>query len=406
MSRNFYQYFTIISLGMVFLLMMSSCSYSQRKNGSLNSARENTYSIEKPSPEKMQDFHPGYSETVDQRVQVHNINKIPREVLGFYTEQEGSFPGSQPTFNSQFNHISIIAPFWYKLDDKRPGSLIDSVTAAHKKKVILSAHEKQVKVYLVVHNLFYETTEKGKQVASNVLDNDKSRSVFIQNLRNEINQFSYDGINIDMENLYLTDRDSFSLMIKKLSDTLHRDGKLVTVSVPANTGDSRANPWSPWFDYAKLGLFADRLMIMTYDEHNANTTPGSTASVDWTEATIRYALNKGVPKSKILLGIAGYGWDWDKTAKKALYSSYALLMEHKTKYKAEILWDPRTQTPHYNYVDEKNHIHEAWFENSDSLRSKLNLVEKYNLQGIGIWRLGLEDPMYWKAILETLKVKK
>ena len=391
---------------MVFLLMMSSCSHSQRKNGSPNSVRENTYSIEKQSPEKMQDFHPGYSETDDLRIPVHNINKIPREVLGFYTEQEGSFPGSQPTFNSQFNHISIIAPFWYKLDDKRPGSLIDSVTAAHKKKVILSAHEKQVKVYLVVHNLFYETTEKGKQVASNVLDNDKSRSVFIQNLRNEINQFSYDGINIDMENLYLTDRDSFSLMIKKLSDTLHRDGKVVTVSVPANTGDSRANPWSPWFDYAKLGLFADRLMIMTYDEHNANTTPGSTASADWTETTIRYALNKGVPKSKILLGIAGYGWDWDKTAKKALYSSYAVLMEHKTKYKAEILWNPRTQTPHYNYVDEKNHIHEAWFENSDSLRSKLNLVEKYNLQGIGIWRLGLEDPMYWKAIPETIKVKK
>ncbi|MEH7378109.1 glycosyl hydrolase family 18 protein [Neobacillus drentensis] len=406
MPRNFYQLLTIISLGMVFLLIMSSCSHSQRKNGSLNSVRENIYSLEKPSPVKMQDFHPGYSETDDQRVQVHNTNKISREVLGFYTEQEGSFPGSQPTFNSQFNNISIIAPFWYKLDDKRPGSLIDSVPAAHKKKVILSAHEKQVKVYLVVHNLFYETTEKGKQVASNVLNNDKSRSVFIQNLRNEINQFSYDGINIDMENLYLTDRDSFSLMIKKLSDTLHRDGKVVTVSVPANTGDSRANPWSPWFDYAKLGLFADRVMIMTYDEHNANTTPGSTASANWTEATIRYALNKGVPKSKILLGIAGYGWDWDKTAKKALYSSYALLMEHKTKYKAEILWDPRTQTPHYNYVDEKNDIHEAWFENSDSLRSKLNLVEKYNLQGIGIWRLGLEDPMYWKAIPETIKVKK
>ncbi|WP_308160415.1 glycosyl hydrolase family 18 protein [Bacillus sp. ISL-77] len=406
MSRNFYQCFTLISLGMVFLLMMSSCSHSQIKNGSPNGVLENTYSIEKPSPEKMQNFHPGYSETDEQRVQVHNINKIPREVLGFYTEQEGGFPGSQPTFNSQFTNISIIAPFWYKLDDKRPGSLIDSVTAAHKKKVILSAHEKQVKVYLVVHNLFYETTEKGKQVASNVLDNDKSRSVFIRNLRNEINQFSYDGINIDMENLYLTDRDSFSLMIKKLSDTLHRDGKVVTVSVPANTGDSRANPWSPWFDYAKLGLFADRLMIMTYDEHNANTTPGSTAAADWTEATIRYALNKGVPKSKILLGIAGYGWDWDKTANKALYSSYALLMEHKTKYKAEILWDPRTKTPHYNYVDEKNHIHEAWFENSDSLRSKLNLVEKYNLQGIGIWRLGLEDPMYWKAIPETIKVKK
>ncbi|WP_236719719.1 glycosyl hydrolase family 18 protein [Neobacillus mesonae] len=333
-------------------------------------------------------------------------NKTPREVLGFYTEQEGTYPGSQPTVNSQFASLSIIAPFWYKLDEKRPGSLIDSVTADHKRQVIQSAHKKQLKVYMVVHNLFYETVEMGKQVAGNVLDNDKNRNVFIQNIRNEIKQFNYDGINIDMENLYSKDRNSFSLLIKKLSDALHRDGKVVTVSVPANTGDSRANPWSPWFDYEKLGQYSSGLMIMTYDEHNPRTKPGSTASVNWTEATIRYAMKQKVPPSKILLGIAGYGWDWDTTADKVVYSSYAQLMEKKTKFKSKVLWDSRSQTPHFSYVDEAHHNHQVWYENSDSLRFKLNLVEKYNLRGIGIWRLGLEDPKYWKTITENIKVKK
>jgi spore germination protein YaaH len=368
MGKNSYRSFTIISLSMA-LLLITSCSPLQRK-------------------------------------EEHNKNKTPREVLGFYTEQEGTYPGSQPTVNSQFNNLSIIAPFWYKLDDKYPGNLIDFVTADHKKRVIQNAHEKQLKVYLVVHNLLYETVEKGKKVASNVLDNDKNRNVFIQNLRNEMNQFKYDGINIDMENLYLSDRDSFSLLIKKLSDALNRDGKVVTVSVPANTGDSRANPWSPWFDYEKLGQFSDGLMIMTYDEHNPRTKPGSTASVDWTETTVRYALKKGVPPSKILLGIAGYGWDWDTTANKALYSSYAQLMGKKTKFKAKVNWDAGSQTPYFSYVDTNNHSHQAWFENSYSLKFKLNLVEKYNLRGIGIWRLGLEDPKYWTTISEKIKVKK
>ncbi|MED4228275.1 glycosyl hydrolase family 18 protein [Neobacillus cucumis] len=369
MAKNSYRSFNVISLSLA-LILMSSCSHLQSK-------------------------------------EEHVANKkTAREVLGFYTEQEGTFPGSQPTVNSQFNKLSIIAPFWYKLDDKRPGSLIDSVTADHKRKVIQSAHEKTLKVYMVVHNLLYENVDKGKKVASNVLDNDINRNVFIQNLRNEIKQFNYDGINIDMENLYLTDRDSFSLLIKKLSDALHRDGKVVTVSVPANTGDSRANPWSPWFDYEKLGRYADRLMIMTYDEHNPRTAPGSTASVDWTEATIRYALKQDVPPSKILLGIAGYGWDWDTTTNKALYSSYVQLMNQKTKYKVKVKWDSRSQTPYFSYIDTNNHNHQAWFENSYSLKFKLYLVEKYNLQGIGIWRLGLEDPMYWKAIREKIKVKK
>ncbi|MEH7250146.1 glycosyl hydrolase family 18 protein [Neobacillus niacini] len=369
MAKNCYRSFTIILLSMVFILM-SSCGQSQRKD-------EN-----------------------------ESTNKTPREVLGFYTEQEGSLPGSQPTVNSHFSNLSIIAPFWYKLDDKRPGYLIDSVTADHKKMVIQSAHEKHIKVYMVVHNLFYETVEKGKLVASNVLSNDRNRNIFIQNLRNEMNQFKYDGINIDMENLKLTDRDSFSLMIKELSDALHRDGKEVTVSVPANTGDSRANPWSPWFDYEKLGQYSDGLMIMTYDEHNPRTTPGSTASVDWTEATIQYALKQEVPPSKILLGIAGYGWDWDTTANKAVYSSYRQLMDQKKEYKAKVIWDTRSQTPHFSYVDKDQHNHQVWFENSHSLRFKLNLVEKYNLRGIGIWRLGLEDPMYWTIIPEVIKVKK
>jgi spore germination protein YaaH len=341
-----------------------------------------------------------------QRKEENNKYKTPREVLGFYTEKEGTYPGSQSSVNSHFNSLSIIAPFWYKLDDQRPGSLLDSVTAGHKRKVIQSAHKKHLKVYMVVHNLFYETVEKGKQAAGNVLDNDNNRNVFIQNLRNEMKQFKYDGINIDMENLYLTDRDSFSQLIKRLSEALNRDGKAVTVSVPANTGDSRANPWSPWFDYEKLGQFSDRLMIMTYDEHNPRTTPGSTASVNWTESTIRYALKHKVPASKILLGIAGYGWDWDTTVNKAVYSSYAKLMDQKTKYKAKVKWDSRSQTPYFSYVDEEQHNHQAWFEDSDSLRFKLHLVEKYNLQGIGIWRLGLEDSKYWTTIREKIKVKK
>ncbi|MBS4214749.1 glycosyl hydrolase family 18 protein [Neobacillus rhizophilus] len=371
MAKYCYRSFTIISLSLV-LLLLSSCSQVQTK--------------EEDKKDK---------------------NKTPREILGFYTEQEGTYPGSQPTVNSQFKSLSSIAPFWYKLDDKSPGSLISSVPADHKTKVIQSAHEKNLKVYMVVHNLFYETVEKGKEVASNVLDNDKNRDVFIQSLCNEVKQFNYDGINIDMENLNLSDRDSFSLMIKKLSDALHRDGKVVTVSVPANTGDSRANPWSPWFDYEKLGQYSDGLMIMTYDEHNPRTKPGSTASVDWTKATIRYALKQKVPPAKILLGIAGYGWDWDATTEgEARYTSYEELMGQKTKYKAKVKWDSRSQTPNFSYVDEEQHSHQVWFENSDSLRYKLDLVEKYNLRGIGIWRLGLEDPKYWTTIPEKIKVKK
>jgi len=65
MAENPYRSFTIIFLSMA-LLLISSCSHSQKKE-----------EYKKP--------------------------KTPREVVGFYTEQEGAYPGSQPTVNSHFN---------------------------------------------------------------------------------------------------------------------------------------------------------------------------------------------------------------------------------------------------------------------------------------------------------------
>ncbi|WP_157042249.1 hypothetical protein [Neobacillus jeddahensis] len=41
-----------------------------------------------------------------------------------------------------------------------------------------------------------------------------------------------------------------------------------------------------------------------------------------------------------------------------------------------------------------------------SLCMALLLMTQCSLQGIGIWRLGLEDPMYWKIIPKKIKVKK
>jgi len=47
--------------------------------------------------------------------------------------------------------------------------------------------------------------------------------------------------------------------------------------------------------------------------------------------------------------------------------------------------------------------HEVWIENHVSLKPKLELVDKYDLGGIAIWRLGKEDPDNWRVIREVLK---
>ncbi|TPG70729.1 glycoside hydrolase family 18 [Brevibacillus laterosporus] len=330
----------------------------------------------------------------------------PREVLGFYTESEDPYPGSLPTLSAQHEQLSMIAPFWYKLDEKNPGYMQSTLSKKERQKIIDRAHANQVQVYLLVHNLFYDSIQKGKEVAREILRKPTNQRYFLRNLEREVLSMGYDGINLDIENLYLEDKFAFTQFVKNVTQLMHLHGKTVTVSVPANTGDDRANVWSPWFDYKLLGRYADRLVIMAYDEHNPRTEPGPVASIQWTEDTVRYALSQGVPAQKILLGVAGYGWNWNSNGEKAVYQSYKSLMEQSQNRGATLNWDQERHAPHMQYMDQEGNMHIAWFENSFSTRSKLDLVEKYDLAGIALWRMGLEDPTLWDNLSRQINVWK
>lgn len=65
-------------------------------------------------------------------------------------------------------------------------------------------------------------------------------------------------------------------------------------------------------------------------------------------------------------------------------------------------WDSEAKSPFFKYM-ENGASHEVWFESPHSLKPKLELVEKYDIAGIAIWKLGYEDSLYWEAILDTLR---
>jgi spore germination protein YaaH len=65
---------------------------------------------------------------------------------------------------------------------------------------------------------------------------------------------------------------------------------------------------------------------------------------------------------------------------------------------AAVLWDDISKSPYFNYTDTSGITHSDWFENGQSLGYKLDLVNSYNLNGIAIWRLGLENADYWTSI--------
>jgi Predicted glycosyl hydrolase len=91
-----------------------------------------------------------------------------------------------------------------------------------------------------------------------------------------------------------------------------------------------------------------------------------------------------------------YGYDWSSNGTKA-YGISGIYNLAST-YRAIIKWDSVSQSPYFTYTDASGISHTVWFENAQSLNYKLDLVNSYNLSGIAIWRLGLENADYWTNI--------
>lgn len=311
--------------------------------------------------------------------------------------------------NANSSQISAIVPFWYRLSPANGTEIQEHHTSEFnsedKKDIINKAHQNNIQVLMLVHNLLYDGQVNGKELARKMLATTETRKTFINQLEDLIKKHGYDGVNIDIENVYLDDRDKFSSLIKELYQRLDPQGYKVTVCVPAKTGDSRSNAWSGPFDYDAIGKYSHYVAIMTYDEHGYSTGPGPIASYGWVRDVVKYSVNKISPE-KILLGIPGYGFDWKAGQRSPTYLSYSQAMSIGASQKANVMWDNEGKVPYFKYRDGNGQEHQVWFENASSLSHKLNIVDEFNLGGIAIWRLGLEDPEMWKVLKSKIKAEK
>lgn len=352
----------------------------------------------------------------------NTVEKPAKEVLGFYTNEEHvNYDGKVNKLDSSLgvvmnnsDQISMVAPFWFRLSQQGKGGIEfhkygfkTSQVEQEAADTVKQIKAKNVKVIALVHNMLYSgQSMSGKELAHQLLSNNDYRYNFINQLQEMMEKYDLDGVNIDIEGVYKSDRNNFSSFIRQLKETLGAKGYLVTVSVPAKTFDDPNNSYSYPFDYKSIAQYADRIAIMTYDEHGAwaGSGPGPIASIPWQENVIKYAVTQ-MPKEKILLGVPVYGFDWTKGKSWPKYSSYQMSEETAEKNGISVQWHQQYKVPYFKYKYQSQE-REVWFEDSGSFKEKLNLMYKYDLKGIAIWRLGMEDPDIWDVIKDEMQVSK
>lgn len=291
------------------------------------------------------------------------------------------------SFTSNIDVFNSIKPFWYNAEGDGTLAKKGDIPDAN---LINTAHEHGVKVVPAITNNFDENDK-----ISNLLKDGDRIDFHVQTIVNEVVGHGYDGIDIDYENLQPEVKNQYTDFAERLASALHEQGKILSITVQAKKSDSDSWRGAGATDFVRLGIAADQFVIMTYDYHRLNTSPGAIAPVDWMTDVLEYAKYK-VPHDKIIAGVPFYGYDWCVSYKDGGCDSKGLLWEGVqnviNQYNPPLEWDDRGQTPWFFYTDNSGFNRVVHYEDHRSIASKVELVRSMGLQGISIWRLGSEDP--------------
>lgn len=304
------------------------------------------------------------------------------------------------------NHsLDQVSPRYFQILDD---GTLDVAIPSNSKSVISEMHKQNIKVVPFLANNWAH----GEKMFAN------SENIANQ-IVNAVKENDLDGINIDVEGLGAAYRDQFTNFIKILDEKLPA-GKMLTIAAAPNPWGTNKG-WQGFYDYQALGKYVDYLFVMTYDERGGGSKDnGPVASISFIEKSIQYALQYVAPE-KVVLGIPFYGrvWNMEDVKDTLNQNTNKVLGESISLNKIQSLLDTYNVTVSYDRNSEsvkgtftikqgdpeyqlkswqpalKPGTYEIWYENTDSIKAKLALVQKYNLKGVGSWSLGQEDPAIW-----------
>ena len=299
---------------------------------------------------------------------------------------------------TSINGINVISPTFFRLKELGKGEIIENV-GEQGKKYIEWAHNNNYQVWASISN------ESQIQTTSEILNDYKLRESTIDKIVELIVKYNLDGINIDFENMYENDKNSFSRFLIELEPKLNEIGKVLSVDVTAPDGSPE---WSLCYDRYTIGKVADYIIFMGYDQYGESSNKaGTTAGCGWVEENVRKFLGQeGVKPEKLILGMPFYTRLWRENNGTVAGSS-ALGMkdiEGSLPSGVEKVWDDNLKQYYVEYK-QNGYTYKMWIEDEKSFSEKLDLVSKYNLAGSAYWRKGYETNDIWNLIAEKLEIK-
>ena len=297
-------------------------------------------------------------------------------VVGFYVNWDRA---SIVSLRLNLQNLTHLAPEWLVLKNSK-GDLEDESDST----VIAIARQANLPVLAMVTN--FRNGWRGDELHQ-LLNSKSARANLVDNIYSNLVEHHFAGVMLDLEQARVGDRAKLVEFVQEVRDKLRPAGLMMAQAVPT---EDRA------YDLRRLAALNEFIVPMVYDEHYQSGTPGPVASQEWFEKQLDQ-LEKEAPPEKLVIGFGNYGYDWVMGARGAVEVAFNDVMAAALANKGGIEWDDDTDNPvlRYNHNGER---HEVWFLDAVTGLNQVLEVADRGFRGVGLWRLGGEDPALWKTL--------
>jgi spore germination protein len=182
------------------------------------------------------------------------------------------------------------------------------------------------------------------------------------------------GVQIDLESLRPRDTRGLVLFTRAVNQALPR-GKTVSMAF-MSSGNARGYA-ARGYNLTALGRILDVAVLMTYDQHGPWSGPGPIAALPWVRAQLRYFLTR-VPRRKVDLGAAAYGYQWGGGAQQLTVPQARSLAGSRA------TWNATYGEWHATLANGRR----IWWDDARSVDLRRTIAVNQGLHGLAIWQLG------------------
>ena len=283
------------------------------------------------------------------------------------TRVVGYLPTYRFTFPVDYSKLTHLNLSFAKTDGAGNLSFSSNITP-----IVNAAHDKGVKVLASIGGAGVTATEAGYysnlQQSGNVKD-------FVSKIKSFLIANNLDGLDVDLEGNNIGA--NYELFITTLADTLKPAGLSLTAALAIWNGDKVSATAAQSFDFINM---------MAYDATgpwNPNNE-GQHSSYDFALEHINYwLLTKGIAKSKLVLGLPFYGYEFDNGGPVESWTY------------ASILSNFSGQSP-----STKDQIGSLYYNGAETIEEKTELA-LFKVSGVMIWELG-QDAIGDASLLKVI----